>query len=139
MKHFNAIKNKSFFLLIPIFLFPISVILGDSKATSKLSPDSVQDIKAKKLQDGYSVELTWAPPQEDGEIIIARSTEIIDTPEKLYYADSLGRFPSTAKVQLKEFKDINLRPGKYYYAIVTVKRVKQKKVELWKEENSLSN
>jgi hypothetical protein len=138
MKHSNAIKNKSFFLLIPIFLFSISVIWGDSQTTSKLPTDSVQNLKAKKLQDGYSVELTWTPPQEEGEIIIARSNEILNTPEKLYYADSLGRFPSSPKSQLKEFKDINLKPGKYYYAIVTVKRVKQKKVELWEDVNYTS-
>ncbi len=62
------------------------------------NPTIIKVLRSSLLPDKKSIRLDWEPPGGEGEIIIARSNSIIDTPEKLYIADSLGRFKSTVLV-----------------------------------------
>ncbi len=120
---------------ILFYLVLLSASFIFAQTPSKEKKDLVKNLRARLLEDGFSIELTWTPPEEDGEIIIGRSKERIDTPEKLYYADSLGRYPNKKGEALRSFKDINLKPGNYYYAIAMVSRIKKRDVELVAGEN----
>ncbi|MDX1960916.1 MAG: hypothetical protein SFU98_20255 [Leptospiraceae bacterium] len=121
-------KSRVFLFFSTILIFSSVTLFSDN---TKTYPDDIaMDLKAVLIEEFRVVQLDWTPPTKDGDIIIARSTSIIDTPEKLYYADSLGRFPNTASSKLSTFQDRNLKPGSYYYAITTVTRVKKKDVLL---------
>lgn len=100
-----------------------------------IAPDNASNISAKSSKDNNSIEITWTPPAEEGEVILARSRSVIDTPEKLFVADSLGIFSYKNEVRIREFKDINLRPGQYYYAVALVNSVRRRQVTLLANEN----
>ena len=51
--------------------------------------------------------------------------------EKLGVSDSLGKHKSDKVNIFNNFKDANLRPGEYFYAIVLVSQVKKKRVKLF--------
>jgi len=129
-------RNLHFILF---YLLLLSASFSFAQTPSKEKKDLVKNLRARLLEDGFSIELTWTPPEEEGEIIIGRSKERIDTPEKLYYADSLGRYPNKKTEALRSFKDINLKPGNYYYAIAMVSRIKKRDVELVPGENYTIN
>ena len=97
----------------------------------KVDKDVVSDLKATLSADSISIELTWTPPVDEGDVVIARSTEVIDTMEKLGISDSLGKYKSDKVHIFNSFRDVNLRPGDYYYAIVLVSQVKKKNVKLF--------
>lgn len=118
--------------LISIYLLFITTTIYPNSYNEK---EIAKNIKARILEDGFSVEITWTPPEEEGEIIVARSKERIDTPEKLYYADSLGRFPNKGNNKLSSLRDINLKPGVYYYAVAMVSRIKKRDVILIPNQN----
>ncbi|MCX7998413.1 MAG: hypothetical protein N3A69_05600, partial [Leptospiraceae bacterium] len=120
---------KKFFISLFIFI-SISV-----QAENKPERELAKNIQARILEDGFSIQITWTPPEEEGEIIIARSKERLDTPEKLYYADSLGRYPNKGDNKLSSFKDMNLKPGVYHYAVVMVSRVKKRDIILIPNQN----
>jgi len=129
-------RNLHFILF---YLLLLSASFSFAQTPSEEKKDLVKNLRARLLEDGFSIELTWTPPEEEGEIIIGRSKERIDTPEKLYYADSLGRYPNKKTEALRSFKDINLKPGNYYYAIAMVSRIKKRDVELVPGENYTIN
>lgn len=92
-------------------------------------------IRASLLPDKKSVYLLWEPSDRDKEVIIARSNSVIDTPEKLYVADSMGRFSSKSKNSVTNYYDYNLKPGSYYYAVVPVEDVRTRTVRLLPDKN----
>ncbi|EPG73128.1 hypothetical protein LEP1GSC058_3625 [Leptospira fainei serovar Hurstbridge str. BUT 6] len=92
-------------------------------------------INVEVLKDGKSVRITWEPPRETGEIIIARNPSVIDTPEKCYISDSLGKFPSGIANGVNQIYDYNLRPGTYYYAVVLSHHVRKKDLKLVPNRN----
>lgn len=97
--------------------------------------DSTRGIRVSMLPDKRSIYVNWIPNVEGGEVIVARSSSVIDTPEKLYIADSLGRFPSGAKDSVTNYYDYNLKPGSYYYAVIPVEDVRKRKVKLLSNQN----
>ncbi|MEM7180884.1 MAG: hypothetical protein AAF518_08220 [Spirochaetota bacterium] len=109
---------------------------NDGKETNTTEKDQypasvATGLKATLLSDKRSIKLEWNPPRESGEIIVARSQERIDTPAKLYISDSLGKYRSNPKDNpYISHKDINLKPGKYYYSIVLRHSVKKQNVKL---------
>jgi hypothetical protein len=119
----------------------ILILSGTSKniysenSKEPLSPDTPTQIKAKVTEDKNSVYITWTPPREEGDVIIARSKSMIDTPDKLYVADSLGILSYKDEIRVSEYKDINLRPGQYYYAVALVSSVRRRQVQLLPEKN----
>ncbi len=122
--------KRTFSLLFFLLLF-------GSVYSENLTTDNelAKNIRARILEDGFSIEITWTPPEAEGEIIVGRSKERIDTPEKLYYADSLGRFPNRGENKLSSLKDMNLKPGVYYYAVAMVSRIKKRDVILVPNQN----
>lgn len=92
-------------------------------------------IHVEVLKDGKSVRISWEPPRETGEIIIARSSTIIDSPEKCYISDSLGKFPSGVANGVTQIFDYNLKPGTYYYAAVLAHHVRKKDIKLVANRN----
>jgi len=127
---------KTHFYTLPILLWLTTFpILGQGLFSSNFDKKETSSIRASMLPDNKSIYLLWEPPSEDGEIIIARSNSIIDTPEKLYVADSLGRFPIQGKNTASNYYDYNLKPGTYYYAIVTVEAVKKRTVVMLADQN----
>lgn len=146
MKH--VINKKNFktkallilLLFIPLYSFYINPIFPQEKQEdpAKESPDKkkvdkdvVTDLTATLSPDSISIELKWNPPQEEGDVVIARSSTVIDSMEKLGISDSLGKYKSDKTNVFNSYKDINLRAGEYYYAIVLVSQVKKKRVKLF--------
>lgn len=123
------------FLGVVLYLSTFSIFPQDTAEKKKVDKDIVSDLKATLSTDSVSVELSWTPPAEEGDVVIARSTEIIDTMEKLGVSDSLGKYKSDKVHVFNSFRDVNLRPGEYYYAIVLVSQVKKKNVKLFPEVN----
>lgn len=97
--------------------------------------ESVTGVRATVLPDKRSIYLLWTPNPEEGDVIVARSHSVIDTPEKLYVADSLGRFPSEGKKAVTNFYDYNLKPGSYFYAVVPVEDIRKRRVKLRSSQN----
>jgi hypothetical protein len=92
-------------------------------------------IRGNLLNDRKSAIISWEPPKEEGEIIIARSNSVIDSPEKLYIADSLGRYKSGGANGTRNYYDYNLKPGTYYYAVALVSDVRKREVKLIANQN----
>lgn len=118
-----------FFILIPIF--------SESKQTITeiIDKDIITNLTAVLSADKTSIELNWKESSIDGDIIIARYNEPIDSFDKLGISDSLGKYNSTQKSPFNSFKDINLKPGTYYYSVVFVSQVKKKTVKLFLDQN----
>lgn len=110
-------------------------IMGQGLFSQIFEKKEINNIRASLLPDQKSVYLLWEPSLEEGDVIIARSKSVIDTPEKLYVADSLGRFPVKGKNTTSNYYDYNLKQGSYYYAIVTVDSVKKRNVRLVSNQN----
>ncbi|WP_036042205.1 hypothetical protein [Leptospira alstonii] len=81
-------------------------------------------------KDENSIRIFWDAPKETGEIIIARSSSMIDTPEKCMIADSLGKYPSGIAGGVTQIFDYNLKPGTYYYAVILAHHVKKQTIKL---------
>jgi len=105
----------------------------------KLSPDTPDKIRAKITEEKNSVDISWTPPNDEGEVIIARSKSIIDSADKLFVADSLGIVSYKDDVRITSFKDINLRPGQYYYAVALVNSVRRRQVQMLANSNYTSS
>jgi hypothetical protein len=124
------------FYTIPLILWlTTSSVMGQGLFSQIFEKKEINNIRASLLPDKKSVYLLWEPSLDEGDVIIARSKSIIDTPEKLYVADSLGRFPVKGKNTTSNFYDYNLKQGSYYYAIVTVDSVKKRNVKLVSNQN----
>ncbi|TGK37817.1 hypothetical protein [Leptospira andrefontaineae] len=115
--------------------------LGNSiyaQDTFRLDNDNASvanSINVEVLKDGRSVRISWEAPRETGEIIVARSSSIIDSPEKCYISDSLGKFPSGVANGVNQIYDYNLKPGTYYYAVVLAHHVRKKDARLVANRN----
>ena len=134
----NWINNPAVILLeltLIIIFFGTSKNIYSENSKEPLSPDTPTQIKAKVTEEKNSVYITWTAPREEGDIIIARSKSMIDTPDKLYVADSLGILSYKDEIRITEFKDINLRPGQYYYAVALVSSVRRRQVQLLPDKN----
>lgn len=129
---------KVFFILALFFFFPLfSQESSDpSGIKSPIPSNMATGLKATVINDGFSVQLEWTPPEDPGDVIIARSDSIIDTQEKLFVADSLGIYPSNPQGKMvKDYRDINLKPGTYFYAVAMVTAVRKKSVDLVPDQN----
>ncbi|WCL48447.1 tetratricopeptide repeat protein [Leptospira sp. GIMC2001] len=128
----NAISSK--FAIVLLFSFCLEI---HAEGLFNREPDrtDIGNLRASILPDKKSAYLVWDPPAKEEEIIIARSNSIIDTPEKLYVADSLGRFFTGGKNSITNLYDYNLKPGSYYYAIVSVDDVRKRKIKLLANQN----
>ncbi len=115
-----------------LLLFPL---LAQSSFEEGRYPTIPKAIRVNVLADKKSAQIYWEPPKESGEIIIARSNTIIDSPEKLYIADSLGRYKSGDKNGIKNYYDYNLKPGSYYYAVALVSDIRKREVKLFPNQN----
>lgn len=129
---FLRIRKFSRIFLLVVSMFGFGLF---SEQKEVIPPDNATNLTAKVLPEKNSIEITWTPPMEEGELILARSRSVIDTPEKLYVADSLGIFSYQNEIRVREFKDINLRPGQYYYAIALVNSVRRRQVSLIANQN----
>lgn len=125
----KSFQQGLFVILISFLTNPI--FTQETQPNKKVDKDVVSDLKATLSIDSISIELNWTPPADEGDVIIARSNEVIDTVEKLGVADSLGKHKSDKVNIFNSFKDQNLRPGEYFYAIVLVSQVKKKRVKLF--------
>ncbi len=137
-KFYNLVFSVSIFIVaFPTFSQEAKIVETEKEVTEKkkIDRDVASDITATLSADSISVELKWTPPRDDGDIIIARSNEVIDTMEKLGVSDSLGKYKSDKVNIFNNYKDANLRPGEYYYAIVLVSQIKKKRVKLFPEVN----
>lgn len=132
-------KIRFFSIILPAILsFVLVPVFSQEKTkteTSKLTPDSVKEIKFRIIPEKRAVEIEWVQPDEDGEVIIGRSNEPIDTAEKFYFADSLGRFPFSKSKPMNIYLDVNLKPGRYYYAVGAVKRIRKRDIQMFPDVN----
>jgi hypothetical protein len=135
--------NKLLWVLILLQLFLSQSIFAQETTTNQnnfVPNDSITAISAALMSDQNSIRVRWNPPIDSGDIIIARSSEVIDTQDKLFTADSMGIYPSDPKYSVtREFKDINLKAGRYYYAVAMVKSIRKREVKIILGQNSLSN
>ncbi|TGN06423.1 tetratricopeptide repeat protein [Leptospira bandrabouensis] len=118
-----------------VLLFSFVPVSGDSGFEESRYPSIAKAIHVSLLPDKKSVRLDWDPPKLEGEIIVARSTVMIDSPDKLYIADSLGRYKTSPTSPTRVYFDYNLKPGTYYYAIVMVTDVRRREVKLFANQN----
>jgi len=121
-----------FLIYLFCLLWPVFADIGFDEGRN---PTVAKVIRANLLSDRRSVFLSWEPPKEKGELIIARSNSIIDSPDKLYVADSLGKFPSGGPDGVKTYYDYNLRPGTYFFAIVLATDIRKREVKLIASQN----
>ncbi|GBF49773.1 hypothetical protein LPTSP4_12920 [Leptospira ryugenii] len=110
-------------------------MLADNSFDEKKFPSVAKLLRATQLADKRSIILNWDPPKDEGEVIIARSNSMIDTAEKLFIADSLGRYKSGGPNGAKSFYDYNLKPGTYYYAVALVSDIRKREVKLFANQN----
>ncbi|MGE8722116.1 tetratricopeptide repeat protein [Leptospira terpstrae] len=118
-----------------VLLLSFVPVSADSGFEESRYPTIAKAIHVSLLPDKKSIRLDWDPPKEDGEIIVARSTVMIDSPEKLYIADSLGRYKASGSNATRVYFDYNLKPGTYYYAVVMVTDVRRREVKLFSNQN----
>ncbi|TGK07365.1 hypothetical protein EHO59_04465 [Leptospira semungkisensis] len=124
--------------IIAIFCFLLSGALSaqqDLRVDGDGTSSVAGSLNVEVLRDGKSVRISWDPPRETGEIIVARSSSIIDSADKCYIADSLGKFPSGVANGVNQIFDYNLKPGTYYYAVVLAHHVRRKDVRLVANRN----
>lgn len=138
---------KKFAIIILICMvggFPVTGAGDPKKEVKKESKNEVKkeeenpnvtNLQASIISDGKSIQLTWTPPSKSGVIIIARSSGVIDLVEKLYIADSLGKYPSGGDNGISTFVDTNLAEGTYFYSIVLVEQIKKRTVSLFPDQN----
>ncbi|HNV48868.1 MAG TPA: hypothetical protein PKJ16_17625 [Spirochaetota bacterium] len=101
----------------------------------KRLPQSVaRNIRAEVLRNVKgAVKITWAVhPESDDDFIVGRSTDMVDTPQRALKARSVKLVPAGADSAVV---DSNLRPGKYYYVIVSRDRVQEKDIKLYPDVN----
>ncbi len=132
MRRYKVIISS---LILSIFWGELIYAESPGLFNSILEEGRIRGIRASLLPDGRSIYLLWEPSGTEGEVIVARSNSVIDTPEKLYIADSMGRFPSQSRNTVSNYYDYNLKPGTYYYAVVPVRDVRERKVRLIAGEN----
>jgi hypothetical protein len=125
-------KRWTFFIFAVILIPPL---LPDVRFDEAKYPTIPKAIHGNILSDRKSAIISWDPPKEEGEVIIARSNTVIDTPEKLYIADSLGRYKSGGSGGIKNYYDYNLKPGTFFYAIAMVSDVRKREVKLFANQN----
>jgi len=118
-----------------ILSFFVSPLFAQANFEEGRYPSVPKAIRVSILADKKSSLLTWDPPREEGEIIIARSNSMIDTPEKLYIADSLGRYKSGGASGTRNYYDYNLKPGSYFYAVALVSDIRKREVKLFPNQN----
>lgn len=96
----------------------------------------IKNIKTKILED-RSILLEWTPviTGEETEIIIGKSNSPIDTIDKFYMADSLGKYRYKRENPLTIFKDQNKEESLAYYAIAVVNSLKKKEIILIADQN----
>ncbi|MDH5718212.1 MAG: hypothetical protein OEZ22_11335 [Spirochaetia bacterium] len=116
------------------FITPDS--LGTEKAigaqTQEMLDFVVKGIKADVLDPKErNVRISWHPPAEKGEYIIARSTVPISTLDLMLMAESVAVVSADQSFYL----DKNLRPGKFFYAIASKSQISQRKLFLYADEN----
>lgn len=117
-------------LALTVFFYS-NTLLAEEKPVQAYPNSVARGLKAFLLEDHRSIRLEWLPPKQTGEIIIARSSKRIDTPEKLFISDSLGRYKSDPNNNpYISHEDLNLKPGKYYFAVILRKDVKKRTVKL---------
>ncbi|MCC5814874.1 MAG: tetratricopeptide repeat protein [Leptospira sp.] len=132
-------RTTTVIILFILSIFSLSTFRGGLHAQGLFDKpeksETAQGIRASILPDNRSVYLLWEPSDKEAEVIIARSSSRIDTPEKLYVADSLGRFSAKSKTAISNYYDYNLSPGTYYYAVVPVQDVRNRRVKLIPNQN----
>ncbi len=109
----------------------------EEKKNQGLPPYIAYNIKAVKIPYmNDSIRLSWnIHPDYDDQFIIGRSDEIIDTPERALAAESVSIVTSRSK---NIYIDQGLKPGNYYYVIVSRDKIHAKDLELYKDVNFTS-
>ncbi|XDD45442.1 tetratricopeptide repeat protein [Leptospira sp. WS39.C2] len=118
-----------------VLLFSQFPVWADSGFEESRYPSIAKAIHASLLPDKKSIRIDWDSPKQDGEIIVARSNVMIDSPDKLYIADSLGRYKASGPNATRVYFDYNLKPGTYYFAVVMVSDVRKREVKLFANQN----
>ncbi|TGK35985.1 hypothetical protein EHQ12_08055 [Leptospira gomenensis] len=128
MRIFARISPSFLFLVLVSFPGAQDTSLNNSQPEYYSIANTIQAEILKK--DENSIRISWDAPRETGEIIVARSSSMIDTPEKCMVADSLGKYPSGIAGGVTQIFDYNLKPGTYYYAVVLAHHVKKNTIKL---------
>lgn len=125
----------SIYLRTVVLLLSFIPVWADSGFEESRYPTIARAIRASILPDKKSIRIDWDSPNQEGELIVARSNVMIDSPDKLYIADSLGRYKASGPNATRVYFDYNLKPGTYYYAIVMVTDVRRREVKLFANQN----
>lgn len=125
----------SIYLWTVVLLLSFFPVWADSGFEESRYPTIARAIRASILPDKKSIRIDWDSPKQEGEIIVARSNVMIDSPDKLYIADSLGRYKASGPNATRVYFDYNLKPGTYYYSVVMVTDVRRREVKLFPNQN----
>jgi hypothetical protein len=109
----------------------------EEKKNQGLPPYIAYNIKAVKIPYmNDSVRLSWnIHPDYDDQFIIGRSDEIIDTSERALASESISIVTSKSK---NIYIDQGLKPGNYYYVIISRGKIHEKDIELYRDVNFTS-
>ena len=126
----HSVKRQIYFYL---FLFGIaSLVVGSyTLASEDASLRNVDAITATYIPQAKTVLLSWKAPKGFGEVILAKSRSPIDTIEKLYKAESLGRYSDT----ITQFMDEKAGDGNFFYAVYQVEAARKKNILLLPDRN----
>lgn len=114
------------------------VVIVDKKNDDLLHQDVAYNIKAFRIDGSKeSIKIIWDINLKSAdEYVVGRSESVIDTPEKALSAISVYiSSPKTAS----SFIDTGLKPGKYYYVVLSKERIAQRDIILIKDVNYTSN
>lgn len=111
----------------------------------KAKPSKKEEMRAYPDQIAYnikaiidpdkknSVKITWDVNSDSKhEFIIGRHGEKMDTPAKALKSSSLDSIPSAAKGVVFDY---NLKPGSYYYVVLSKDAIRKREIELYPDVN----
>ncbi len=112
-------------------------IKSEEKKNEGVPPHVAYNIKAVKIPYmNDSIRISWnIHPSYDDQFILGRSNEIIDTQERALAAESVSIVTSKSK---NIFIDQGLKPGNYYYVIISRDKIHEKDIELYRDVNFTS-
>jgi len=134
-------KKITYVIVIGVMALMLQTLYGqfieDNGSTTKRSDKTVEkyrnyvvkNIKVNTLENNHrSVEISWKTELAyTGELLIGRSTTPIDSVQKALMALNIGRISAGKE---NKIYDKNLKPGKYYYVILTVESIQYNVVKL---------
>ncbi|MDY6969760.1 MAG: hypothetical protein SVR08_14030 [Spirochaetota bacterium] len=140
MKIIQKLLFLSIFYWLTITLFQVHIYSeflvqeDEENIKNKIPKIIVTDIQAEPVPDiNGAIRITWNFPDDtEDDFIVGRSKEPMNSIENALIAESIAVVNSKAKSTVI---DSNLPPGEYYYSIFSKKKIMDREIEFYPNEN----